>query len=97
MKGSTPADQARASIARVYFLPRLRRFRVPTAAGTKKVPPMSGRSAWASFQFDIETLSIVGWVAVWEMTNILLIKCQALQRSKWNMNKVIRSRIDFKR
>jgi hypothetical protein len=44
---------------------------------------------------NIEILSIVGWVAIWEMTNILLIECQTLQHSKWNMNKVIHSKIDF--
>ena len=46
---------------------------------------------------NIEILSIVGWVAIWEMTNILLIERQALHRSRWHMNKVIRSRIDFQR
>ena len=43
----------------------------------------------------LDVMEIMGWVAIWEMTNILLIECQTLQHSKWNMNKVIHSRIDF--
>ena len=46
---------------------------------------------------NIEILSIVGWVAIWETANILLIERQALQRTKWHMKKVIRSRIDFRK
>ena len=44
---------------------------------------------------NLEILSIIGWVAVWETTNILIIERQVLQRSKKNMDKIIRSKFIF--
>ena len=44
---------------------------------------------------NLEVLSIIGWVAVWEAASVLLIENQALLHSKKNMDKVINSRIVF--
>ena len=59
-------------------------------------------SAWfflsaKSANVNLEILSIVGWVAVWETTNIIIIERQALQRTKKNMDKIINSKIVFQK
>ncbi len=45
----------------------------------------------------LEILSIVGWVAVWETANILIIERHDLQYSKKNMDRIINSEIVFQK
>ena len=44
---------------------------------------------------NLEVLSIIGWVAVWETANILIIERQTLQRSKKKLDKNINAKIVF--
>ena len=44
---------------------------------------------------NLEILSIIGWVAIWEAASIILMDRQAVARSKKDMDKIINSKIIF--